>query len=102
MNFNQLMKQAQLMQRKLDKIKKEYDIKEVEFSSSNGLVNGKINGKLEIISININEEFINKENKEILEDIIMITVNNAIKEINEEREKAIDAATGGVNMPGLF
>ena len=32
----------------------------------------------------------------------MITVNNAIKEINEEREKAIDAATGGVNMPGLF
>lgn len=102
MNFNQLMKQAQLMQRKLDKIKKEYDTKEVEFSSSNGLVNGKINGKLEIISININEELINKENKEILEDIIMITVNNAIKEINEEREKAIDAATGGVNMPGLF
>ena len=102
MNFNQLMKQAQMMQKKLDKIKKEYDEKEIEFKSADDAISGKINGHLQITSLSINEELINMEDKEMLEDLIMLTINDAIKRMNNDKEKAVTAATGGVNTPGLF
>ena len=53
MNFNQLMKQAQLMQKKVNKINKEYEEKEKEFESQNGLIKGIVTGKMEINELNI-------------------------------------------------
>ncbi len=102
MNFNQLMKQAQMMQRKLDKIKKEYNEKEEEFQSADGAIKGIINGNLKITSLTIDEELLDKDSKEVLEDLLMITVNEAVKKMRDEREKAIDAVTGGANVSGLF
>lgn len=102
MNFNQLMKQAQAMQKKLDKIKKEYDEKEVEFQSADGAIRGVIDGNLKITSLKIDEELLDKDGKEILEDLLMITINETVKKVRDEREKAIDTATGGANMSGLF
>ena len=98
MNFNQLMKQAQVMQKKLDKIKKEYDEKEVEFQSADGAIKGVIDGNLKITSLTIDEELLDKDGKEVLEDLLMITINETVKKVRDEREKAIDAATGGANM----
>lgn len=102
MNFNQLMKQAQLMQRKLDKVKKEYDEKEMEFRSADGAIEGVINGHLEITSLKIDEELLDKDNKEIIEDLLRITLNENIKKMNDEKEKAISDITGGAGMPGMF
>ena len=102
MNFNQLMKQAQVMQKKLDKIKKEYDEKEVEFKSADGAIQGVMNGNLELTSLNINEELLEKESKEVLEDLLTLTINNIIKQVKDEKDEAINAATGGANMAGLF
>ena len=102
MNFNQLMKQAQVMQKKLDKIKKEYDEKEVEFQSADGAIKGVIDGNLKITSLTIDEELLDKDGKEVLQDLLMITINETVKKVRDEREKAIDAATGGAKMSGLF
>lgn len=102
MNFNHLMKQAQAMQKKLDKIQKEYDEKEYTFSSSDHAIEGTIDGHLVIKQLKINEELLDKENKEVLEDLLMITVNEAIKKMNEEKEAAMKNVTGGINIGGLF
>ncbi|MBS5115694.1 MAG: YbaB/EbfC family nucleoid-associated protein [Erysipelotrichaceae bacterium] len=102
MNFNQLMKQAQVMQKRMDKLKKEFDEKEYTFSSSDHAIEGIIDGHLVIKQLKINEELLDKENKEVLEDLLMITVNEAIKKMNDEKENAMSEITGGINMPGLF
>lgn len=102
MNFNQLMKQAQLIQKKVNKINKEYDEKEKEFESQNGLIKGVITGKMEIKNLSIDPELLSVENKEILEDMLVITLNEAVKNMYEEREDALDKASGGVGMAGLF
>lgn len=102
MNFNQIMKQAQAMQKKLGKIEKEFDQKEVEFSSSNNLIKGVIDGKLKIKSLSIDEDLFDKENKEIMEDLLTITINEAVQKMSKDREDAINEATGGVGMAGLF
>lgn len=102
MNFNQLMKQAQLMQKKIDKINKEYDTKEYQFSSSDKAIEGIIDGHLTIKQLKINEELLEKDNKEVLEDLLMITINEAVKKMNDEKEAAMSSVTGGINMSGLF
>ena len=76
MNFNQLVRQAQQMQRKVNKLKNEFDEKEFEFASQQDLITGKINGNLEIIDLKINKDLLDEENKEMLEDLLD-TINNA-------------------------
>ena len=84
MNFNQLMKQAQLMQKKVNKINKEYEEKEKEFESQNGLIKGIVTGKMEIKNLTIDPELLSIDNKEILEDMLTVTLNEAVKKANEK------------------
>ena len=102
MNFNQLMKQAQQMQRKVNKVKKELDNEIYDFESQQGAVQGKINGKLEIVELNINDQMLNNENKEILQDLIMVSLNETIKKINKEREDALNKVTNGVDVSAFL
>ncbi|MCI9092583.1 MAG: YbaB/EbfC family nucleoid-associated protein [Coprobacillus sp.] len=102
MNFNQLMKQAQQMQRKVNKVKKELDNEIYDFESQQGAVHGKINGKLEIVELNINDQMLNNENKEILQDLIMVSLNETIKKINKEREDTLNKVTNGVDVSAFL
>ena len=102
MNFNQLMKQAQQMQRKVNKVKKELDNEIYDFESQQGAVQGKIHGKLEIAELNINDQMLNNENKEILQDLIMVSLNETIKKINKEREDALNKVTNGVDVSAFL
>ena len=102
MNFNQLMKQAQQMQRKVNKVKKELDNEIYDFESQQGDVQGKINGKLEIVELNINDQMLNNENKEILQDLIMVSLNETIKKINKEREDTLNKVTNGVDVSAFL
>ena len=102
MNFNQLMKQAQQMQRKVNKVKKELDNEIYDFESQQGAVQGKINGKLEIVELNINYQMLNNENKEILQDLIMVSLNETIKKINKEREDTLNKVTNGVDVSAFL
>lgn len=98
MNFNQLIKQAQQMQKKANKLKKEFEEKEFEFSSAQDLIKMKINGKLEIMNIDIADDMLDKDNKDMLQDLLIATLNDAIKTIEKEKEDTVSVATNGVDV----
>ena len=102
MNFNQLVKQAQQMQRKVNKMKKEYDEKIFDFESQQGAIKGKINGKLEIVELNIDQQMLNIENKEILQDLLIVTLNENIQKINQEKEDTLNKVTNCVDVSAFL
>lgn len=102
MNFNQLVRQAQQMQRKVNKLKNEFDEKEFEFASQQDLVTGKINGNLEIIDLKINKDLLDEENKEMLEDLLVVNINENIAKIAKEKEDTINNATNGVDVSAFL
>lgn len=99
MNIQALMKQAQTMQK--DMQKQEEEIEKTEFEGESSLVKVKVNGKKEVLSITIeNKENLDKDDLEILEDMIMVALNNAFKKVDDLREKKMSKYTN--MMPGLF
>lgn len=101
-NMNQLMKQAQQMQAKMSSLQKELETREVEASSGGGMVKVKVNGKQEILSLTINPECVDPSDVEMLEEMVMTAINQAVKESSEMVSNAMSKVTGGLNIPGLF
>lgn len=97
MDFNALMKQAKQMQDDLQKTQTELEGNIYE-GTSNGIVI-KINGKHEVQEINIPQELM--EDKEMLQDMLLIAFNNAVQEAEKDKEEKIGAATKGLNIPGM-
>ena len=97
MNIQQIMKQAQQMQRKLQENQAILEKKEFEGNASNGYVKIVMMGTGFVKSININEELINKEEKDVLEDLLVVAFNDARKKLDEETNSSMNAATGGLN-----
>ena len=102
MDMRRLMEQAQQMQRKLKKVEEELNetVYEGKSGGSDG-VSVKINGRNEVIEVNINEELLDRENKEELQDMILLAVNSAVDQAKAEREEKLGAITQGVSIPGL-
>ncbi len=101
-NINQMMKQAQQMQSKMGALQKELDTREFEASSGGGMVKAVVNGKQELISININKECVDPDDVEMLEELVKTAVTQALKESSETVSNAMSKVTGGLNIPGLF
>ena len=99
-----LMKQAKEMQAKMAKAQEEVKLLTDEASSGGGLVKVCINGGKEITSISIDETVL-KEDREVVEDLILVAVNQAISNISKKIEDTMNAATGGMldrgNFPGI-
>lgn len=102
MNFNQLLKQAQQMQKKVNKTKKEFAEKVFDFEGQQGIVSGKVNGNLELLELHIKEEMISVENKEMLEDMLVVSINEIMKKIDKEREDTLNKITNGVNVSAFL
>lgn len=99
MNIQALMKQAQTLQKDMQKVEEE--IEKTTFEGESSLVKVKVNGKKEVISITIeNKDNLEKDDLEILEDMIMVALNNAFKKVDDLREKKMSKYTN--MMPGLF
>ena len=99
MNMQNLMAQAQKMQKEI--MQKKEEVNNMTFTGSSELVDVEVNGKKEIIKVNIkNKESLNTEDLEILEDMITIACNNAFKEVDKAMENAMGAYGGALN--GLF
>lgn len=101
-NFNNLMKQAQQMQTKLAGVQKELDEREFEASSGGGMVKVKVNGKQELLDIEIDKECVDPNDVEMLQDLVKTAVNQAMKDAQESVSSAMSKVTGGMNIPGLF
>jgi DNA-binding YbaB/EbfC family protein len=99
-NMNNLMKQAQKLQKQMEDMQKEIELKEFEASVGGGAVVVKINGKKEVTAINIKPEVVDPDDVEMLEDLVLSAVNEAIKKAEDETANKMGKLTGG--MPGLF
>lgn len=96
MNMQNLMAQAQRMQRDLQK--KQEEIYDMEFTSTSGAVTAKLNGKKEIIKIEIDKSILHdEEDLEALEDMIKIAINDAIKQIEKTVEQKLGGLAKGLN-----
>ncbi|MGZ3605070.1 MAG: YbaB/EbfC family nucleoid-associated protein [Thermodesulfobacteriota bacterium] len=100
--FGNMLKQAQEMHAKISKLQEEMAGKTVEASSGGGMVNVVINGKQEILSIRIDPEVVNREDIEMLQDLIAAAVNEAIRKSQEMMTEEMKRITGGLNIPGLI
>ena len=95
------MKQAQQMQKKVAQIQSEIDALEIKGESGGGMVKVVVSGKKTLISVDVNPEIM-KEDKEMLEDLILIATNNAIQKVDDISKEKMSSVTGGMNLPGLF
>lgn len=98
MNIQAMMKQAQKLQKEMMNAKEEIDNK--TYTGTNSFVTVNIKGDKTIENIKINQEQLDKEDIEMLEDILTVAINNAMKEIDKETEQKMGKYTQG--MPGLF
>ncbi|MBR6768722.1 MAG: YbaB/EbfC family nucleoid-associated protein [Clostridia bacterium] len=101
-NMQSMMKQAQKMQEDMAALQEELDAKEYEVKAGGGVATVRINGKKEILSLDLAPEIVDPDDIETLSDIIIAGVNQAIKTVEDENAKAMSAITGSMSLPGLF
>jgi len=101
MDMNKLMKQAQEMQKKLETAQEKIKEMVVESSVGGGMVYLKMNGKFEILELDIKDEVINPQEKDILKDLIISAFNQAKKKAEEMSSEELQKITGGLNIPGM-
>ena len=86
----------------MEKIQAEIEEKTVESTSGGGVVKVVVNGKKELVSLNISPEAVDPDDVETLEDLVIAAVNDALKQAEEMMAQGMSAVTGGLNIPGLF
>jgi len=99
--FGDMMKQVQKMQAKMEEVQKELENKRVEGTSGGGMVKVVANGKQEILEIKIDPEVVNKEDVEMLEDLVLAAVNQAREKSVEVQNEEMAKLTGGLKIPGM-
>jgi hypothetical protein len=102
MNMQEMMRQAQRMQKKLAQIREEAGQKTVEGTAGGGMVVVVANGKSEILSVKIQKDVIDANDPEMLQDLIVAATNQALQRANEMLQQELSALTGGAPIPGLF
>ncbi|PKM75782.1 MAG: YbaB/EbfC family nucleoid-associated protein [Firmicutes bacterium HGW-Firmicutes-15] len=100
-NMNQMMKQAKKMQEEMAKTQAELQERIIEGSAGGGAVMVKVNGKQRVLEIKIKPEVVDPEDVEMLEDLIMAAINDAIKQSQDMVSTEMAKITGGLNIPGL-
>ncbi|WP_129600573.1 YbaB/EbfC family nucleoid-associated protein [Anaerophilus nitritogenes] len=101
-NMNNMLKQVQKMQKDMEKMQGELEEKEVEASAGGGAVTVKVNGKKEVLDIKIEPQAVDPDDVEMLQDLIIAAVNEALRKAEEMMSKEMGKITGGMNVPGLF
>ena len=101
-NMQSMLKQAQKMQEDMAAMQAELEEREYEVCAGGGVVNVKINGKKEIISVNIAPEVVDPDDIETLEDLITAAVNEAIKKVESVSQDEMSKITGSMSLPGMF
>ena len=101
-NMQAMLKQAQKMQEDMAEKQAELEEQEYEVAAGGGVVNVKINGKKEILSVKIDPEVVDPDDVETLEDLIVAGVNEAIKKVEAISAEEMQKITGTMNLPGMF
>lgn len=101
MNMQQMMKQARKMQEQMAAMQEQLAQTTVDASAGGGMVKVTVNGDMQITSLKLDPEAIEPEDVEMLEDMIIAAVNEAIRGIADTANKQMGSITGGLNIPGM-
>ena len=102
MNIQGLLKQAQQMQANVNKIEKELNASTYYGTAGGEAVKVEVNGGYEITSIEIKDELLEKDGKEMLQDMVLLAVNSALSAAKKDREEKMGLVTQGIKMPGVL
>ena len=97
-----MMKRIQQMQEDMERVQAEVEASSYSASSGGGAVEAVVSGKHELQSITINPDVVDPDDVEMLQDMILVAVNEAIRKASEAMDKGIELAKGGLSIPGLF
>ena len=97
----EMLKRVQQLQEDMANPQAELESKEYDVSSGGGMVNIRINGKKEILSVKIDPTVVTPDDVEMLEDLLAAAVNEAIRLVEDTNEQEMSKLTGGLNLPGL-
>ena len=101
-NMQNLARQAQKLQQQMTKMQEELEAREYEASSGGGMVTVKVSGKKELLSIEIKPEAVDPDDVEMLQDMVIAAVNEAVRKADAENSANMSKPTGGLNLGGLF
>jgi DNA-binding YbaB/EbfC family protein len=101
-NIQQMMQQAQQMSKKLETVRKELEKREETGKAGGGAVTVKVNGKLEVLSVTIAADLLKEGEVEMLQDLVAVAVNEAIKSMQKIMNTEMGKVTGGMSIPGMF
>lgn len=99
MNMQQMMKQAQMMQ---EKLQKQMEATTVEATAGGGMVSVKMNGNKQLLSVGIDQEVFAGGDKDMLQDLIVAAVNEGIRKVDEVMAGQLGGLTAGLKIPGMF
>ena len=103
-NMSKMLKQAQEMQKQIENVQNELDDLQISGESGGGLINVTVNGKMELLNCNMKDEVL-KEEKDLIEDLIISAVNNALSKAQAESQSRMNSVTGGklggMKLPGM-
>ncbi len=101
-NMQGVIKQAQKMQERMAELQAELDEREYDFTVGGGMITIKMNGKKEMQSIEIKPEVVDPDDIEMLQDLIVAGVNEAVSSIEKTNNDEMSKVTGNLNIPGMF
>ena len=100
MNMNNMLKQAQKMQKQIEEAQAEMENVTLETTAGGGAVRVVVNGKKQIHSLSINPDVVDPDDVEMLEDLIKGAVNEALRRMEEQNQQRMSQITGGMGLPG--
>jgi nucleoid-associated protein EbfC len=101
-NMQKQLQQMQIMQRKMEEVQEELNTREVEATAGGGAVSVKVNGRKQLVALKIKPEAMDPDDIEMLEDLIIVATNEALRQMEEMSESEIGKVTGGLSIPGLI
>ncbi len=101
-DMGNLLKQAQEMQRQLDRVREEITREVVTGSGGGGVVRVQVNGDGEVLHVDISEEVVRSGDKGMIEDLLLAALRDGIGQAARLRKERLGSVTGGLNLPGLF
>ena len=101
-NMNQMIRQAQKIQEEAAKVQEELEEREFKAAAGGGAVEVVMTGKKQVKALTIKPEVVDPEDVEMLQDLVIAAVNEALRTIDETSSKELEKVTGGISMPGLF
>ncbi|HKL27217.1 MAG TPA: YbaB/EbfC family nucleoid-associated protein [Desulfuromonadales bacterium] len=96
-----IMKQAQMMQKKMAEMQAELEQRQVEATAGGGMVTAVVTGKQQLVSLTIDPAAVDPEDVEMLQDLVVAAVNEAVRQSQEMVQQEMSKVTGGMNIPGL-